>query len=41
MKLTIYNGKLVSTYSILPHEREILLSPNMKFIVTKECYFEC
>jgi hypothetical protein len=36
--MSIYNGKSISAYSPLPQESEILLSPNMRFIVTRECY---
>eukprot|EP01124_Arcella_intermedia_P027429 TRINITY_DN5368_c0_g1_i5.p1 TRINITY_DN5368_c0_g1~~TRINITY_DN5368_c0_g1_i5.p1 ORF type:complete len:326 (+),score=119.42 TRINITY_DN5368_c0_g1_i5:48-980(+) len=32
-EIKIQNGKSISNYSILPQEKEILLSPNMQFIV--------
>jgi hypothetical protein len=40
LKLSIHNGKSISSYSPFPTENEILLSPNMKFIVTLESYIE-
>ena len=39
--MIVLNGKSISSYSPFPQEEgEILLSPNMKFIVTRECYKE-
>jgi hypothetical protein len=34
-KIDIYNGKDVAHYSCFPAEKELLLSPNMEFVVTK------
>eukprot|EP01047_Picozoa_sp_COSAG01_P037753 COSAG01_NODE_3021_length_6710_cov_7.304644_4_plen_521_part_00 len=36
LKLKVYNAKDISRFSWFPQERELLLSPNMEFIVTKE-----
>jgi hypothetical protein len=35
LKLKVYNAKNISQFSWFPQERELLLSPNMEFIVTK------
>jgi len=35
LKIKIWNGKDIKNYSANPSEQEILLSPNMKFVVTK------
>ena len=37
-KLTVLNAKNIQPFSVLPHEAELLLSPNMEFLVTKELY---
>ena len=37
-KIDIFNGKDIQEYSVISSEREILLHPNMNFIVTKEAY---
>ena len=34
----VHNAKNIQPYSVLPHEDELLLSPNMEFLVTKELY---
>jgi len=36
--IQICNGKVLGPYSIMPAEEEVLLSPNMAFIVCKEIY---
>jgi len=38
MKISIVNGKCIKPYSIIAREDEILLSPNMVFIVTKSIH---
>ena len=37
-KLTVQNAKDIQPFSVLPHEAELLLSPNMEFLVTKELH---
>lgn len=37
-KLNVLNAKDIQPYSVLPHEAELLLSPNMEFVVTKEVH---
>ena len=35
---SVHNAKNIQPYSALPHEDELLLSPNMEFLVTKELH---
>ena len=37
-KLTVQNAKNIQPFSVFPNEAELLLSPNMEFVVTKELY---
>jgi serine/threonine protein kinase len=37
-KLTVQNAKDIQPYSALPQEAELLLSPNMEFLVTEELH---
>ena len=34
-RLTVQNAKNIQPFSVLPGESELLLSPNMEFLVTK------
>jgi len=36
--IQVCTGKVLGEYSILPAEAEVLLSPNMAFVVCKELY---
>jgi len=38
MQISVENGKSIKEYSFLPREDEILLSPNMAFIVTEDIF---
>jgi hypothetical protein len=40
MKINILNGKALEDYSAFPTEAEILLSPNMRLVVSKGIYQE-
>eukprot|EP01045_Picozoa_sp_COSAG04_P040646 COSAG04_NODE_11975_length_677_cov_1.257785_1_plen_135_part_00 len=37
-KLSVLNAKNIIPFSVLPGESELLLSPNMEFVVTKELH---
>ena len=37
-QLTVQNAKNIQPFSVLPHEAELLLSPNMEFVVTRELH---
>ena len=37
-QLTVQNAKNIQPFSVLPHEAELLLSPNMEFVVAKELH---
>ena len=37
-QLMVQNAKNIQPFSVLPHEAELLLSPNMEFVVTKELH---
>jgi len=39
-KLSVVSGRDVGQYSYFPSEGEILLSPNTRFVVTRELYTE-
>jgi len=38
MRISIVNGKCIKPYSVIAREDEILLSPNMAFILTKSIF---
>ena len=38
MKITLYIGKTIRSYSALKEEDEVLLSPNMKLLVISDVY---
>jgi len=38
LKIKIFNGKSVTDYSPFPTENEVILSPNMRFIVSSDVY---
>ena len=40
VKLTVASGRDIGPYSHIPSEGEVLLSPNTRFTVSKELYYD-